>query len=81
MRKITEKEAYEFFDKWIRYYVIMSALILGVDWQPKITRWEFDIVDELIDNNGTITVARVRQICGFEEIRQLDYLQGWAHPL
>ena len=81
MRKITEKEAYEFFDKWICSYVIMSALIIGVDWQPKIERWEFDIVDELIDNNGTISVARVRQICGFEDIMRRDYLQGWAHPL
>lgn len=80
IKGFTEKEAYEFFDKYIYSFIIMQSLIHGVDFQDKINTWKFDICQELI-KHGYITVREVIDICGFEGPHfQSQSQQGWAHP-
>ena len=71
---MSEKEAYEFFDKWIAAYCCMQAIIFGYDYQKNINTWKFDICHELV-KNGCISVQRVWEICGFGPTYDQ---RGWA---
>ena len=80
MKQYAEKEAYKLFDKWILPFIVKEALIEGIDnWQEKVPGWKFDIVYALLENGGTISVAEVVNICGFERpVRFIDTKAGWV---
>lgn len=65
-KKLAEEEAYNLFDNFIYSYIVMMSLMMGIeDWQEKLPDWKFNIVYDIIENGGKISISEVREICGF----------------